>query len=72
MGVPSRLIGSAEAQRLCPYLAEADVAAAVWSPGDGFARPRDVVHGYADAAVALGAEIRTHPRDRPNRARWSP
>ena len=60
MGVPSRLVGSAEAQRLCPYLAEADVAAAVWSPGDGFARPRDVVQGYADAATALGAEIRTH------------
>ena len=29
----SRLIGAAEARRLCPYLAEADVVAAVWSPG---------------------------------------
>jgi sarcosine oxidase subunit beta len=59
MGVPSRLIGAAEARQHCPYLSESDLVAAVWSPGDGFARPRDVVHGYADAATARGVQIRT-------------
>jgi sarcosine oxidase, subunit beta len=59
MDVPSRLIGAAEARQHCPYLSESDMVAAVWSPGDGFARPRDVVHGYADAATALGVQIRT-------------
>jgi sarcosine oxidase subunit beta len=59
MDVPSRLIGAAEARQHCPYLSESDMVAAVWSPGDGFARPRDVVHGYADAATARGVQIRT-------------
>jgi sarcosine oxidase subunit beta len=59
MGVPSRLIGATEARQHCPYLSESDMVAAVWSPGDGFARPRDVVHGYADAATARGVQIRT-------------
>jgi sarcosine oxidase subunit beta len=59
MDVPSRLIGAAEARQHCPYLSESDMVAAVWSSGDGFARPRDVVHGYADAATALGVQINT-------------
>jgi sarcosine oxidase, subunit beta len=59
MGVPSRLIGGAEAVHHCRYLSGPDVVAAVWSPGDGFARPADTVHGYADAATCLGVQIRT-------------
>jgi sarcosine oxidase subunit beta len=59
MGVPSRLIDSAEAVRHCRYLSGPDVVAAVWSPDDGFARPADTVHGYADAATGLGVHIRT-------------
>lgn len=59
MGVPSRLIGSDEARQHCPYLCESGIVAAVWSPGDGFARPVDAVHGYAHAATQRGVQIRT-------------
>jgi len=59
MGVRSRLVDPAEAVRLCPYLSAADVVAGLWSPDAGYARPADVVHGYAAAAAARGAEIRT-------------
>jgi sarcosine oxidase subunit beta len=37
-----------------------EVLAAAWSPDSGFARPGAVVQGYATAAAALGAEVRTH------------
>lgn len=59
MGVPSRLVGPAEAVRQCPLLSDSELVAAVWSPEDGFARPADVVRGYAGVAAALGVEIRT-------------
>ena len=59
MGVDSRIVGAAEAVRRCPYLEGLGLAAAVWSPGDGYARPADVVRGYAAAACAYGVEIRT-------------
>lgn len=59
MGVASRIVSAAEAVRHCPYLAGSDLAAAVWSPRDGFARPADVVAGYAAAATASGVEIGT-------------
>jgi sarcosine oxidase subunit beta len=62
MGVPSRLVDSTEARRHCRYLSETNVVAAVWSPGDGFARPADVVGGYASVASSLGVEIRTQTR----------
>ena len=59
LGVPSRMVGPDEAVRLCPLLSPAELVAAVWSPEDGFARPADVVRGYAEAAAGLGVEIRT-------------
>ncbi|WP_375423096.1 NAD(P)/FAD-dependent oxidoreductase [uncultured Friedmanniella sp.] len=59
MGVPTRIIGPAEAVAQCPYLSGEDLVAAVWSPDDGFARPADVVRGYAAGATGLGVEIRT-------------
>lgn len=59
LGVPSRLVGPAEAGGRCPYLDASALAGGVWSPDAGFARPADVVRGYADAARALGVEIRT-------------
>ncbi|MCW2811610.1 MAG: sarcosine oxidase subunit beta [Friedmanniella sp.] len=59
LGVPSRLISAAEAVERCPALAGDNLVAAAWSPTDGFARPASVVAGYAAAATALGAEIRT-------------
>ena len=36
--------------------------AALWSPGDGFARPVAAVHGFAAAARNLGVTIRTGTR----------
>jgi sarcosine oxidase subunit beta len=59
LGVPSRMVGAAEAGERCPLLSTEDVVAAAWSPTDGFARPLDTVRGLAAAAAALGATVRT-------------
>ena len=59
MGVPSRMVDPNEAVRHCPLLSDDELVAAVWSPDDGFARPADVVRGYAEAAAGSGVEIRT-------------
>lgn len=57
-GVPSRMLGAAEARALCPLLAGDDILAASFSPDDGHATPEAVVQGYAYAARALGAHVR--------------
>jgi sarcosine oxidase subunit beta len=62
LGVGTRLVDAAEAVALCPYLDPGVVVAASWSPEDGFARPNDVVRGYAAAAERLGAVVRTGAR----------
>jgi len=62
LGVPSRLITPAEAGRLNPYLDLDGVIAAAWSAEDGYAHPGSVVQGYVDAAVRLGARVRTGVR----------
>ncbi len=59
LGVPSRMISPAEAQRLSPLIQVDDVLAAAFSPDDGHATPESVVLGYATAARALGAHIQT-------------
>lgn len=59
LGVPSRVVDTAEAVRRCPYLDPQTVLAGVWSPSDGFARPGDAVRGLTTAAQALGVEVRT-------------
>jgi glycine/D-amino acid oxidase-like deaminating enzyme len=59
-GVPSRMLTPAEARALCPLLAGDDIVAAAFSPDDGHATPEAVVQGYAFAARALGAHLRTH------------
>ncbi|MCQ8187552.1 NAD(P)/FAD-dependent oxidoreductase [Streptomyces rugosispiralis] len=60
LGVPSRMIGPDEAQRLCPYLSTDGLVAAAYSPTDGHARPGLVVQGYARAAARAGVTIATH------------
>jgi sarcosine oxidase, subunit beta len=62
LGVTTRMISAAAALELCPYLAPEAVVAASWSPDDGFARPTDVVRGYAAAAERLGVVVRTRSR----------
>jgi sarcosine oxidase subunit beta len=62
LGVPSRMISAAEASALCGYLDTDALVAAAWSPSDGWARPRDVVRGYAADAARRGVEVRTGAR----------
>ncbi|MFI1393851.1 NAD(P)/FAD-dependent oxidoreductase [Streptomyces sp. NPDC020681] len=59
LGVPSRIITPREAHELCPYLDPRSIAAAAFSPADGFALPGAAVHGYLRAARRLGATVRT-------------
>jgi sarcosine oxidase, subunit beta len=59
LGVPSRMVSAAEARRLSPLLGGNDILAAAFSPSDGHATPEAVVQGYAFAARAQGAHIRT-------------
>lgn len=59
-GVPSRMLSPAQARGLCPLLEGDDILAAAFSPDDGHATPEAVVQGYAFAARALGAHIRTN------------
>jgi sarcosine oxidase, subunit beta len=39
LGVPSRMISAAEAQRLCPYVRGENILGAAFSPDDAHARP---------------------------------
>lgn len=58
-GVHSRLVDAAEAKRVSPLIDTEGVVAAVWSPGDAKATPDSAVQGYARAARAHGATLRT-------------
>lgn len=62
LGAVSRMVSPTEAAALCPHLDAVALVAAAWSPGDGFARPADAVHGYLDAAAARGVTVRTGAR----------
>lgn len=57
LGVPTRMIDVAEAQRLSPLVVTDGLLAAAWHPGDGHCDPASVVAGYAGAARRHGARI---------------
>ncbi|MEV7506863.1 FAD-binding oxidoreductase [Streptomyces sp. NPDC089922] len=59
LGVPSRMLGPAEARRLSPLISTEGVLAAAYSPDDGYCSPESVVLGYATAARRLGAKLLT-------------
>lgn len=59
LGVPSRMIGVAEARRLSPLIDTDGLLAAVYSPDDGHCTPESVVQGYAAGARRHGARIVT-------------
>ncbi len=59
LGVPSRIVGPAEAAELCPLAGLDGVLAATYCPLDGHASPEAVVQGYAAGARALGATVLT-------------
>jgi sarcosine oxidase, subunit beta len=58
-GLDSRLLTAEEVRRRCPLLEGDDILAGAFSPRDGHATPEGVVQGYAYAARAHGAYIRT-------------
>lgn len=60
LGVPSRMIDVAAAQRLSPLVAAEGLLAATWSPDAGHCTPEAVVQGYAAAARRAGATVLTH------------
>ena len=57
LGVPTRMIDPAEAQRLSPLISTDGLLAASWHPGDGHCAPEAVVQGYARAARRAGATL---------------
>ncbi len=59
LGVPSRMIEVAEAQRLSPLVSSEGLLAAAYSPTDGHCTPEAVVAGYAGAARRAGARLVT-------------
>ncbi|MCR6481731.1 FAD-binding oxidoreductase [Amycolatopsis sp. OK19-0408] len=58
-GVRSHLLDPAEAAGVLPLLRTDGIVAALWSPDDAKATPDAVVQGYAKAARACGAKLRT-------------
>nr|WP_189879890.1 FAD-binding oxidoreductase [Streptomyces bluensis] len=60
LGVPSRMLDPAEAQRLCPLITTDGLLAAAFSPDDGHCTPEAVVHGYAAGARRHGARVLRH------------
>jgi sarcosine oxidase subunit beta len=58
-GVPSTMLSAEEAGLRSPIIVVDDVLAATFCELDGHASPESVVQGYASAARAMGAEIRT-------------
>lgn len=59
LGVPSRMLEPAEAQRLSPPIRTDGLLAAAFSPDDGHCSPEAVVLGYASSARRLGARLVT-------------
>ncbi|HHU08410.1 MAG TPA: FAD-binding oxidoreductase [Intrasporangiaceae bacterium] len=57
LGVPSRMISPAEAQRLSPLISTDGLLAAAFSPEDGHCDPSGVCQGYASAARRRGATL---------------
>src|SRR2546421_3307850 len=58
-GVRSHLLDPTEAKGVLPLLETEGIVAALWSPDDAKATPDAVVRGYARAARACGARLRT-------------
>lgn len=58
-GVRSHLLDPSEVRSIVPLLEPDGIVAALWSPDDAKATPDAVVQGYARAARARGATLRT-------------
>jgi sarcosine oxidase, subunit beta len=54
LGGSSEMVSPERAAQLNPFIDPSVLHGASFSPRDGYAQPRQVVHGYADAARSLG------------------
>ena len=72
IGLEAELIGPAEVLERLPEAAGAPIFGAVWMPGDGHVDPHIATYAVADAARALGVEIRTAHARHGDRARAAP
>ncbi|MDA2804187.1 NAD(P)/FAD-dependent oxidoreductase [Nocardiopsis suaedae] len=57
LGVPSRMVSAAEAERLCPYVRGEGVLGAAFSPDDGHARPEAAAWGFLNTAAERGVRL---------------
>ena len=57
LGIDTRMIDVAEAERLSPLIETDGLLAAAWGPRDGHCTPESVVLGYAGAARRAGARL---------------
>src|SRR5207344_3131261 len=62
IGLEAELVGPEEALRLMPQASPENLFGGVWMPGDGHLDPHTATYALANAARALGVEIRTHAR----------
>jgi len=54
LGGSSEMVDPGRAVQLNPFIDPSVLLGASFSPRDGYAQPRQVVHGYADAARSMG------------------
>jgi glycine/D-amino acid oxidase-like deaminating enzyme len=54
LGGSSEMVGPGRAAQLNPFIDPSLLLGASFSPRDGYAKPGQVVHGYADAARSFG------------------
>jgi glycine cleavage system T protein len=62
IGLEAELISPAEVLERLPEADGAPILGAVWMPGDGYVDPHIATHAVADAARALGVDIRLRTR----------
>jgi glycine cleavage system aminomethyltransferase T/glycine/D-amino acid oxidase-like deaminating enzyme len=62
IGLDAELISPAEVLERLPGADPATIFGGVWMPGDGYVDPHIATHAVADAARALGVEIRIRTR----------
>ena len=59
LAIPTEVLGVDRIEELVPGLTREDLVSATYCPLEGYASPEAVVQGYAKAARALGAGVRT-------------
>ncbi|CAN5715375.1 FAD-binding oxidoreductase [soil metagenome] len=60
IGINTRVVSTEDLQELFPEMHVDDVGAAAYEPESGWADPNATTFAFAEAAVGLGVEIKTH------------